>query len=240
MSYGAATGDLDQDGDLDLIVANLNEPVSIYRNDTPAESRGLGIRLQGVRDNRFGIGAHVTLHTDTGVQHRQLNPYTGYLSSSEPIVHFGVGSAAVERITVDWPGGGRQEVDGRGLKPTLPRDAGRGLEPTLLTIVEDVGAKASVAVPADRNDVARQTMFQAATLPQGAEHREVPFDDFRLQPLLPNKLSQLGPGMAWGDVDGDGDDDWFLGGAAGSAGQIWIQDAPGRFRPSSQPSLEEI
>ncbi|MAE67905.1 MAG: RNA-binding protein [Phycisphaeraceae bacterium] len=219
MSYAAAHGDLDGDGDLDLVVANLGEPAHLYRNETN-DARAVTIRLVGTRSNRFGIGAVVRIETDTGIQVRQLQPMTGYLSGNEPILHFGLGDdRIIRRLTVTWP-----RKDGRRLQTFEHLDAGHAY-----TITEGDGMAEVVAD--DETPMFRRAKTKAI------RHRERPYDDFRRQPLLPNKLSQLGPGIACGDVDGDGDDDFFLGGAAGDSGTLCIHRGDGRMQASIQPDF---
>ena len=92
MSYSAAYGDLDNDGDLDLIVTHLDEPVSVYENRSKQGHR-LRVRLVGTQSNRYGLGAVVRIETESGQQMRQMMPMTGFLSSNEPLLHFGLGDA---------------------------------------------------------------------------------------------------------------------------------------------------
>ena len=110
VSYAAAHGDLDRDGDLDLVVGNLEEPVSVYRNDTA--TRGIEIELHGRESNRFGFGATVEIRSSSGTQVRQLAPASGFLSSNEPVIHFGTGGAAVGEAIVRWPSGNEQRLSG--------------------------------------------------------------------------------------------------------------------------------
>ena len=208
MSYGAAWADLDQDNDLDLIVANINQPVSIYRNDV-AKNPGFTVRLQGETNNSFGLGARVELETDKSRWIRYMNPMSGYLSSNEPMVHFGVGDEQPRHLTVDWPSGGRQTVE--------------------------VGDQRVVVVKeADLRPISGQTETQtlfSQTNPLPYQHQESSFDDFELQPLLPNRLSQLGPGIATADIDADGDLDLYIGGSKRSPGSLMINDGQGTYRP---------
>ncbi len=213
MSVAAAHADLDRDGDLDLVVVNLDEPVSLYRNDSVDKHRVL-LRLAGTRSNRYGIGAVIRLKSEQGAQIRQLIPMTGYLSSNEPLIHFGLGpDTTIDRLTVEWPGGQVQQFE------NLPADR-------YYTITEPEG---SVAAPPQT--APQRAQFEPVARQMGLDyvHQEIPFDDFARQPLLPNKLSQLGPGLAWGDSDGDGDEDLFVGGAAGQAGALYVNQGQGRF-----------
>ncbi len=211
MSYGTALSDLDRDGDLDLIVVNVGEPVGIYRNDGD-EGHRLVVHLRGTKSNRFGLGALVRVRTAESQQMRQMNPMTGYLSCNEPIVHFGLGAdIAVDELTIDWPSGFQQTL--RDVKADQR-----------LVVCEPETGEVKVVEPEPRT-----TFFQQIDALATVVHEERAYDDFARQPLLPNKLSQLGPGMAWGDVDQDGDADLFVGGAAGAAGKLAINQGQGRF-----------
>ncbi|MCH8043886.1 MAG: VCBS repeat-containing protein [Planctomycetes bacterium] len=213
MSFASVWADFDRDGDLDLVVVNMDRPVSVYRNRS-SDGHRVMIRLRGTGGNRFGIGAKVTIETEAGKQVRTLQPMTGFKSSNEPLLHFGLGEAAnIRRLSVQWPSGHLQQFE------QLAADR-------FYTISEPAEAPTIRAAP---QSSLPPTMFRRSQALAHIRHHETPFDDFRRQPLLPNKLSQLGPGMAWGDVDGDGDDDLYLGAAAGDIPQLWINDGGGRF-----------
>lgn len=210
MSYAAAHADLDRDGDLDLIISNLQQPVSIYRNDH-AEGERVLVELRGRSSNHYGIGAVVTLETKEKQQKRQMQPVSGFSSSNEPVIHFGLGEEKkIERLTVRWPSGHHQRF--------INLVSGQ-----LYRITEPEGKPTDQPSEADSAEK-KKALFRRSNLLSQARHTETRFDDFERQPLLPNKLSQLGPGMAWGDVDQDGDDDLFLGGAAGVPGALYVND----------------
>ncbi|CAN5480325.1 VCBS repeat-containing protein [soil metagenome] len=224
VSFGAATADFDGDGNLDLVVSNFDEPIGLYRNRS-AGFRRATVRLVGTHSNRFGLGATVRISAGGASQVRYLTMSKGWLSSNEPLVHFGLGDAAeIGSLRVLWPSGHEQRFENLPAdhhfvitEPAAPPAAGRAAQP------------ASPPPP----------LFQpASVLASNVRHREEPFDDFARQPLLPNKMSQLGPGLAWGDIDGDGIDDLFLGGARGFPGQILTNPGDGTtFAPSDQPAL---
>ena len=219
-SYGAAFGDLDRDGDLDLITTNFGEPVSIYQNQS--ERNRLVIKLVGSSSNRQGIGARVELTTSSGNQTRQLNTSQGFLSSNEPLVHFGLGNASIEQLVVHWPSGRRQTIMSSQLKPNQSVTI---QEPTAKEIFTPA------APPSPR--------FRRSKTFTNYRHAERPFDDFEKQPLLPSKKSQLGPGIACGDLNEDGQDDFYLGGAAGVAGQIVLSNGQTTITVTPNGSIYE-
>ncbi|MCH2059837.1 MAG: FG-GAP-like repeat-containing protein [Verrucomicrobiales bacterium] len=216
-SLAAVKSDLDGDGDLDLFVINRDESPTLYENRS--SSPGITVKLRGHTSNRFGIGAKVQLETSSGRMVRQLFPARGYLSSDEAVAHFGLGTnTEIKQLKVTWPGGRIQEFS--------------DLEAGYTYSISEPGH----SQPQSPTDQESPSLFAAHSQLPEIQHTERPFDDFALQSLLPNKLSQLGPGLATGDIDNDGDHDLLLGGATGSATQVVINQGKGQFsKPATLP-----
>lgn len=211
MSYAAATGDLDGDGDPELVVASLDEPVKIYRNDAPASANRVVVKLTGKDGNGFGYGATVTLIAGGKKQVRTLRPSTGFLSSNAPELYFGLrDEEEIESLSIQWAHGGVQELS--GLKANQHH-----------TIGEGTSNPKKVTRP--------RPMFAELRSPSINEIKptERRFWDYDRQPLLPYQHSLFGPGMAWTDVDGDGDQDLYQAKPAGDSGRVYLNKAAGTF-----------
>jgi hypothetical protein len=223
-SYGAAYGDLDNDGRLDMVVNNIDAPAFVYHNDGPgaATNHYVGIRLDGESPNRRGLGATLTLSTGERRQYLYHSPYRGYQSTMDDRAHFGLGAAErVDSLEVVWPDGRYQ------LLTDLPVD--RVLTVRQADATEQRAPRPATPVP-DRP-------FRPMDAGKGLRftHQEKSFVDFNVQPLLPYMLSRQGPPLAVGDVTGDGQDDVFIGGGAGAPGTLFVQRADGSFVQSTQP-----
>jgi hypothetical protein len=213
---GAAYGDLDNDGDLDLLLNNLDDPAIIYENQTQGQ-HFLQLALRGQEDNHFGVGAKVTIWHASEKQFQELTLSRGFQSSVAPILHFGLGEQPqIDKLEVRWPNGAIQ---------------------TLTNVKADQKITLNQQDSQPASDLSEQpavASFLQSAEPFAFTHQERATDDFDREPLLPFTLSDNGPTMAVGDINGDQLVDVFMGNGAGYASEFFIQQAGGSF--TSLPS----
>ncbi len=221
-SFGASVCDLDRDGDLDILITHLEAPVTLLEN-TSGEGERLLIELEGVESNRKGIGSKITLTTSHGMQTRYLGANSGFMSADEPVAHFavpeGVDQASLEIL---WPNGRLQTT-------RLTQWNAHHLIQEVLDLSPVVSRESGKTEP----------LYAAIKLPPDLMHRENPYDDFAVQPLLPARLSNLGPPLAVADVNRDGLEDFYLGAAIGTPGKLMIQSEGGSFTAGTIQHLKQ-
>ncbi len=224
-SNGAAYVDLDNDGDLDIVVNNINMEAFIYRNNAEGITGTNFLRIHLIDDeNKSVFGSRVTLYSDGEKQIQETTNVRGIYSTSEPLVHFGLGaSKKADSIIVRWPD--QREI-----------------------LLKDIDANQTLKLSPDRSkdqvsDIhpASNSLFREDTDSFGItfKHKENDFDDYEYQVLLPHKLSQFGPALAKGDINNDGLEDVYLGGANGHSATLYIQNRQGTFTKQQNSFWQE-
>ncbi|GAB5401759.1 MAG: VCBS repeat-containing protein [Aureisphaera sp.] len=216
-SNGAAYADFDNDGDLDLIVNNVNDEIGLYKNN--ANENFLQLSLKGPSQNTLGVGASIYVEDEKQTQLQELYMARGYQSSVSPILHYGLkGSNSVSSVTVVWPDGKTSKIE----NPELNQ-----------RITIDYASATNEASPFTK-PASKKESTPAESLGINYQHVENDFNDYALQLLIPQKQSTKGTKMATGDVNGDGLEDFFVGNASGASAAMYLQNGDGTFSPKNE------
>ncbi len=223
-SHGAVYADLDNDGDLDLVMNRMNQEAGVYRNQAKETGRSghyLQVRLQQAGGNRLAIGARVTLFAGSGKQVLENYPVHGFQSSMMVPMHFGFADNRVDSVVVRWSDGSLQIV--------------RSIQPDQMLEIKKDNNSSRQPVPA----ATQRPVFRMAVQSLPFRHQEDEVNDFKIQPLMPNMLSYSGPRIAKGDFNGDKREDLYICGAQGQPGALLVQATDGSFSHMLQPALDD-
>lgn len=225
-SNGITYGDLDNDGDLDVVINNLDDQASLFENKADGYNNYLKIKIVGPEKNPLGLGTRILAFDGDQTQTQELTLTRGFQSSVEPIVHFGLGKKKIiEKLTVKWPDGSEQILE-------------KVQANQLLIIKKDSKA----TVKSKNSDVKSNFDFIDITHKSAInyKHQEDQYDDFNFEPLLPHKNSTIGPGLTVGYVNGDGLEDFFIGNAAGNEAALFVQNENQTFTEINGPWKEDV
>ncbi|MFT6335678.1 MAG: hypothetical protein ACI86M_000780 [Saprospiraceae bacterium] len=219
-----AYADFDNDGDLDIVVSNMNEKADIFENkiDSKFVKNYISVRATGGGKNTFAIGSRVILTLKDGTELiSDLTPYRGYMSSCHNIAHLGLGAERiVQKIEVVFPGG-------------------KVYTQNNVTSNQRIDAVYKSSLPNYYRNKSNKTLFNNLAEPPIVNYGENEYDDYKREVLIPYKLSNLGPCSIAGDVNNDGNDDFYIGGALGAPGQLYLQSVSAIFQKSKQSIFVE-
>lgn len=234
-SNGASFVDLDNDGDLDYVINNINDEASVYENTlytsldrrNKSENNFLRIVLGDAANKKSPVGARVRLYSNGAAQYYENNIYRGFLSSVEGAIHFGLGSMqSVDSVLIQWSDGNLQKI----VDPEINRLIKVEYEATAARVLTSFTKKKT------------RTLFRHETQASKIrfKHEEDDKIDYNLQRTLPHKFTQFGPGMAVGDIDSDGYEDLVVGGSIGFPFAVFYQNPDGTFRDDENKYLRDI
>ena len=211
-SNGAAYADFDNDGDLDIVINNVDDKAQIWRNNSKSSDFNfVQLKFDGPAKNKMGIGVKTILYTSQGKQVFENFNVRGYQSSIPPKIHIGLEKETkIDSLLVYWPNGNVQKI-------------------TQLEVNRQTTIFYDKSAPLTKSFEESKKLFYANTILKGVVHQENDFDDYEKQVLLPHKMSQFGPAIAIGDINSDGRDDLYFGQSSGTSPSIYIQNIKGAF-----------
>ncbi len=223
-SHGSAYSDFDNDGDLDLVVNNMDSKATLYQNNSEKNQKSfLKIKLLGNNKNSFGIGAKAKVYYEGKIQYQQLSLTRGFQSSVEPILHFGLeNTSKIDSISITWP----------DLKTQTLKDISVNQTITFQYKNAQITKEKKTTINQLFNDITTETKVNF-------KHIENSYDDYIFEPLLPHKNSTLGSGISVGDVNNDSLDDFFVGNAHKSSASLFLQKKDGSFATIREPWSED-
>ena len=225
LSNGVAYGDLDNDGDLDLVVNNVNMLPFVYRNNTDSltSNNYIKIKLEGEKVNKFAIGSTVKIFHDNTIHVQEQMPSRGFQSSMDYVMTIGLGAAKViDSLRVIWPDNRTQKWSNLEVNTTLTLNQNEAIE--LQKPFEPKKEKTLLTEISKNN-------FQ--------KHQENSYSDFDYEGLINKMLSQEGPALAVGDINNDGNEDFYIGGAKNQPGVLYLNLGDGKVALSIQKSFEK-
>jgi len=225
-SNGAVYADLDNDGDLDLVTNNMNSIAEVYENhsDQRKGNNYIVCQLKGSEKNTGGIGARIIIYTGGNMQVAEAVPVRGFNSAVDSRVHFGLGTSnVIDSLLIRWPDGRVQRLE--------------KIKSNSQLTLSYADAKPGNGDGLNYAKPAATTLLTAIKTGADFRHDENEFIDYKREPLLPQLYSRMGPALASGDVNKDGLDDFYVGGAAGQAGCLYLQTSTGKFSKSPQDAF---
>jgi hypothetical protein len=228
-SNGAVYADLDNDGDLDLVVNNINDEAFLFQNNTIDKKAGAGanylqLQFNGDEKNKFGIGTKIFLYSGGGMQMQEVNPVRGFQGAVDYRLTFGLGTnTKVDSLLVIWPDFSYQ------VQYNLTANQALSLYKSEVSGKFDY-SRFHQSQPVFKDVTTQHTI--------AFEHKEPKFVEFTREPLIPHMFSMEGPALAVGDVNGDGLEDVFFGGAKWQSSEIYLQSKEGKFILKEQAALK--